>query len=216
MLHTKPFSIRSFSAALLLMGVAAMSCNNDKKEPSVTSVNMMDTSSTTKVDSSSSMMSNGATDTTAMAPTATTATTEAAGTAKPNAAKKGMKGKATITMPTKGTGTMEADNTGIYSNVEYLPSFPGGNKGLQKFFDNNLEYPATASDDGVEGTVNVSFVVDENGKLTSPQVVGAPLGYGIENEAIRVINKMPSWNPGKLKGKNVKTRFTLPVVFQLY
>ncbi|MCP9753208.1 energy transducer TonB [Ferruginibacter sp. HRS2-29] len=210
MLHTKSFSVKLFGAALLLGGVIATGCNNDKKEPSVTSVSSMDTASM-KVDSSNSMVSDGST--AAVVP-ATTADT--AGTAKPNAAKKGMKGKATITMPTKGTGSMEADNTGVYSNVEYLPSFPGGNKGLQKFFDDNLEYPAAASDDGVEGTVNVSFVVDENGKLTSPQVVGAPLGYGIENEAIRVVNKMPVWNPGKLKGRNVKTRFTLPVVFQLY
>jgi protein TonB len=221
MLNTKLSSIRLFGAALLMTGAIASGCNNDKKDASSTTVSSTDTSATMKVDSSGSMMSTGSTDTSAMAPTTTnttTATTDAAGagTAKPNAAKKGMKGKATITMPTKGSGSMEADNTGVYSNVEYLPSFPGGNKGLQKFFDDNLEYPAAASDDGIEGTVNVSFVVDENGKLTSPQVAGASLGYGIENEAIRVINKMPSWNPGKLKGKNVKTRFTLPVVFQLY
>jgi len=214
MLHTKSFSVKLFGAALLFSGIIATGCNNEKKEPSVTSVSSMDTASM-KVDSTNGMVSNGA-DTTSMAPSTTTATSDPAGTAKPNPAKKGMKGKTTITMPTKGSGSMEADNTGVYSNVEYLPSFPGGNKGLQKFFDDNLEYPATASDDGVEGTVNVSFVVDENGKLSSPQIVGAPLGYGIENEAIRVINKMPTWNPGKLKGKNVKTRFTLPVVFQLY
>jgi TonB family protein len=152
------------------------------------------------------------------ASTITPSTTSAAntvGTAKPNPAKKGLKGKAVITVPAKGTGAMEMDKEGIYSNVEYLPSFPGGAKGLQKFFDNNLQYPTAATDDGIEGTVNVSFIVDENGKLSSPQVQGQAPGFGLEAEALRVIQKMPSWTPGKLKGKNVKTRFTLPVRFQL-
>ena len=112
---------------------------------------------------------------------------------------------------------MEMDNSGVYANVEYLPAFPGGNKGLQNYFDKNLEYPADASNEGVEGTVNVSFVVDENGKLSSPQVVGKDrLGYGLEEEAIRVITRMPAWNAGKLKGQNVKTRYTMPVRFVLY
>jgi len=141
-----------------------------------------------------------------------------AGMAKPNPAKKGMKGKVAISEAPapKSTAKMEADNTGVYSNVEIIPSFPGGYKGLQKFFDDNLEYPAEATNEGVEGTVNVTFVVDETGKLTSPKVSGEKLGYGLEAEALRVVNKMPTWNPGKLKGKNVKTSFTLPVRFVLY
>jgi len=142
----------------------------------------------------------------------------AEGMAKPNPAKKGMKGKVAVeeTKTVKNIGKMEADETGVYSNVEVLPSFPGGYKGLQKYFDDNLEYPAEATNEGVEGTVNITFVVDENGKLTSPKVMGDKLGYGLETEALRVVNKMPVWNAGKLKGKNVKTNFTLPVRFVLY
>jgi periplasmic protein TonB len=137
------------------------------------------------------------------------------GNAKPNAAKKGMKGKTSITLPTKMTGAMTPDAAGVYSNVDYIPSFPGGNKGLQKFFDDNLQYPQSASDDGVEGTVRVAFTIDENGRLMNPAIDGSNEGYGLDEEALRVINKMPSWNPGKIKGKPVKTRFTLPVRFQL-
>ena len=139
-------------------------------------------------------------------------------TGKPDPSKKGMKGKVSIIPVTApmADAKMEADNSGVYSNVEILPSFPGGNKGLQKFFDDNLEYPADATNDGVEGTVKVSFVVDENGKLTVPKVDGDNVGYGLEAEALRVVNKMPAWNPGKLKGKNVKTKFALPVKFVLY
>ncbi len=108
------------------------------------------------------------------------------------------------------------DKSGVYDNVEYFPAYPGGSKGLQKYFDKNLVYPDEATNEGVEGTVYVTFVVDEKGKLSSPQVMGNKLGYGLEEEAIRVINKMPSWTPGKLKGQNVKSRYTLPITFQLY
>ncbi|CAN5793689.1 hypothetical protein BH11BAC4_BH11BAC4_25290 [soil metagenome] len=203
------------SVAIIISAVAA-SCNNN---------DTTDSMSTTTTDSASTMMS---TDTSKMmADTAKMMTTDTSmnkmatdnkGMAKPNPAKKGLKGKVSIAEKpaVKSTGAMEADAGGVYSNVEVIPSFPGGYKGLQKFFDDNLEYPTEASNDGVEGTVNVTFVVDENGKLTSPGVGGEKLGYGLESEALRVVNKMPTWNPGKLKGKNVKTTFTLPVKFVLY
>ena len=141
---------------------------------------------------------------------------ETKGMAKPNPAKKGMKGKVMISPAPKSTAKMEMDKAGVYSNVEVIPSYPGGYKGLQKYFDNNLEYPAEASNEGVEGIVNVTFTVDENGKLSSAQTMGDKLGYGLDEEALRVVNKMPVWTPGKLKGQNVKTKYTLPVRFQLY
>jgi periplasmic protein TonB len=136
---------------------------------------------------------------------------------KPNPAKKGMKGKVAVqeAAPKTPEAKMEADAAGVYANVEIIPSFPGGYKGMQEFFDKNLQYPEEASREGVEGTVELSFIVDENGKLTSPKVVGMKQGYGLEEEALRVVNKMPVWNPGKLKGKNVKTLYTLPVRFVL-
>jgi len=140
-----------------------------------------------------------------------------AGMAKPNPAKKGLKGKVTVLPPPAATAEakMEADNTGVYTNTEILPSYPGGQKGLQKFFDKTLVYPEEAGSNGVEGTVQLSFVVDETGKLSNPEVMGKRVGYGLEAEALRVVSKMPAWNPGQLKGKNVKTRFTLPVKFIL-
>ena len=215
MSSSKLISFKNMGLAMLILNIGIASCNvNDKSSPADA---MTDTSTAMKSDTSTATTTP---DTTSMSGSTATMTADTMsatkGNAKPNAAKKGLKGKATITAPTRGTGAMEMDNTGVYSNVEYLPSFPGGNKGLQSFFDKNLEYPTSATDDGVEGTVNVSFVVDENGKLTSPTLQGQNLGYGLEAEALRVVSKMPAWNPGKLKGKNVKTRFTLPIVFQLY
>ena len=211
MLHTQNL-LKQFSAAVVLLSITAVGCtNNDTTDSTATtettsSTAMMDTSAT-----ANNMMSDSSTMTTATMPAMDTMKI-----VKPNPAKKGMKGKVVINAPAKTTGTMEADNMGVYTNVEYIPSFPGGNKGLQTYFDKNIQYPDDASNEGVEGVVNVSFVVDENGKLTALKTDGQKLGYGLEEEALRVIGKMPTWSPGKLKGINVKTKYTLPVRFELY
>jgi periplasmic protein TonB len=158
------------------------------------------------------------TDTTATAPIVQTDSLTKKGTAIPDSSKKGKKGKASAKaeMPAKTTGTkVDPDETGLYGTVDIIPSFAGGNKGLQNYFDKNLDYPAEANDAGVDGTVRISFVVDENGKLISPQVEGEHLGYGLDEEALRVVNKMPAWTPAKVKGKAVKTRVMLPIKFEL-
>jgi len=130
--------------------------------------------------------------------------------------KSGKLAKIRIVLPKMTTSTtMTADNEGAYSNVDVWPSFPGGQKGLEDFFNENIEYPQQAADNNTEGLVNINFVVDENGKVSSPKVIGNKPGDGLEDEALRLVNKMPNWTPGKIKGKNVKTRFTLPVRFQL-
>ncbi|MEI9955025.1 MAG: energy transducer TonB [Ferruginibacter sp.] len=130
--------------------------------------------------------------------------------------KNGKRAKIVIVLPKmNSTSAMNADKEGAYDNVEVWPSYPGGQKALENFFSNNIEYPQQATDNATEGTVNVSFLVDESGKVSSPKIVGKKLGDGLEDETMRVFNKMPNWTPGKIKGKNVKTRFTLPVKYQL-
>lgn len=114
------------------------------------------------------------------------------------------------------TSALEMDNEGFYKNTEILPAYPGGQKALERFFEDNIVYPDEASENGTEGTVKLTFAVDENGKIFQPLAMGEKIGNGIEEEAIRVFNKMPKWTPGKIKGKNVKTRYTLPIRFQLY
>ncbi len=217
-------------AAVILLFVTGSSCHNNDTTSSTDTAITTDTT-TMKVDNTAAMMDTSnkmpsaiATDTSNTMGTSSMTNNSkmsaekmnGASMAKPNPAKKGMKGKATVTASVKGSGVMEMDNTGVYNNVEYIPAFPGGSQGLQKYFDDKLKYPEDASNEGVEGTVKVSFVVDENGNLSSPQVVGDRMGYGLDDEALRVIKNMPTWTPGKLKGKNVKTRYTLPVKFQLY
>ncbi|WP_462219593.1 energy transducer TonB [Ferruginibacter sp.] len=131
--------------------------------------------------------------------------------------KKMKKAKVMIEMPTAkySARKLEMDKQGYYNTSEVLPSYPGGQTALINFFNNNIEYPQQATDNGTEGLVNISFLVDENGKISSPEIVSKKVGDGVEEEAMRVFNKMPSWTAGQIKGKNVKTRFTLPVKFQV-
>lgn len=129
--------------------------------------------------------------------------------------KKSKKGKVSIAEAAKVTGDMTADKEGFYTNTEVLPAFPGGQKALEHFFEENIQYPETATENNAEGTVNLTFAVDETGKVYAPKVISKNIGYGIEPEALRVFDKMPKWTPGKIKGKNVKTKYTLPIKFQL-
>ena len=87
---------------------------------------------------------------------------------------------------------MNTDKEGYYNSVEVLPAYPGGQSGLDQFINGNVEYPQQAIDNNKEGTVVVSFGLDENGKVTNPKVTSTTIGNGLEDEALRVINKMPA------------------------
>jgi protein TonB len=108
-----------------------------------------------------------------------------------------------------------ADREGVYNRAEVMPSYPGGETALRKFIEENIEYPQRAMDSDAEGTVTLYFAVDEQGTIYTPTVISSKIGYGLEEEAMRVVNKMPKWNPGQIKGRNVKTRFTLPITYQI-
>jgi protein TonB len=102
----------------------------------------------------------------------------------------------------------------IFTIVEEMPSFPGGDAALMKYLGNNIKYPAIAKDAGIQGTVYVTFVVDEQGKVKDAQVLRS-IGGGCDEEAIRVVKSMPSWKPGKQRGKAVKVQYNLPIRFTL-
>jgi len=129
-----------------------------------------------------------------------------------------------LSKPRKGSATMadwnvdnsakkEMDKEGIYVNTDVLPEYPGGKKAIQKFIEDNIQYPQEAIDEDVQGTVQITFAIDENGNVYKVTSAGNKIGYGLEQEALRVVKKMPKWKPGKVNGKNVKTRLSLPVVF---
>ena len=106
------------------------------------------------------------------------------------------------------------DPNKVYMIVEQQPEFPGGVTAMMKFISQNMRYPATARRMGTEGSVFVEFVVDQAGNITSAKTIKG-IGAGCDEEAVRVINKMPAWKPGKQNGKPVRVRFVLPLKFVL-
>ncbi|MBD78505.1 MAG: hypothetical protein CL840_06275 [Crocinitomicaceae bacterium] len=102
----------------------------------------------------------------------------------------------------------------VFTFVEKMPEFPGGDDGLYKFLGDNIQYPAEAKEQGIEGIVYVTFVIKANGKVTDVEVLRG-IGGGCDKEAKRVIKKMPNWTPGTQRGRNVNVQFNLPLRFQL-
>lgn len=134
--------------------------------------------------------------------------------------KKGTKGRASINMAdmrgSKTASSAMRDADGIYSRADVMPMYPGGEDALQKFVEDNIEYPEQAIENGAEGDVRVVFTVDEKGRVTNIKATGDNnVEYGMKEEAVAVMNKMPAWTPGKVNGKNVKTRMTLPIVYRI-
>jgi TonB family protein len=101
----------------------------------------------------------------------------------------------------------------VYEKVDQMPEFPGGKDNLTKWLKNNVHYPQKAKQANITGEVTVSFVIDEKGSPVDIKVI-KDIGGGCGEEAIRLINRMPVWKPGKQSGKNVKIRFEVPVKFE--
>ncbi len=108
----------------------------------------------------------------------------------------------------------EVEEEEIFTIVEEMPSFPGGEEALFKYLGKNIEYPVMASDAGIQGVVYVNFVIDKDGKVKDAKVLKG-IGGGCNEEALRVIKTMPAWKPGKQRGKAVKVSYNLPVRFVL-
>jgi len=106
------------------------------------------------------------------------------------------------------------DKSGVYDNAEVMPAFKGGQSALDSYVNNNLTAPQPAIDDSKEGTIRVMFAVDETGKVMNAHTMGAKLGDGLDEEAMRVLSSMPKWEPGTIGGKPVKVWLTLPIVFK--
>src|SRR5690606_12009242 len=92
------------------------------------------------------------------------------------------------------------------------PQFPGGDEALLGFISRNLKYPAEARKNNIKGQSVISFIVEKDGSLSNFEIV-KPLGYGTDEEAIKVIQRMPKWNPAKQNGVPIRVSFTLPIRF---
>lgn len=102
----------------------------------------------------------------------------------------------------------------IFTAVEQNPEFPGGAAEMYKYLGKNIRYPGAASRANIQGRVFLQFVVNTDGSITDVQVVKG-VGFGCDEEAVRVVKGMPKWKPGRQSGRAVRVKYTLPVNFQL-
>ena len=105
-------------------------------------------------------------------------------------------------------------NDMLFSVVEVMPQYPGGQIAMLKYIMENIKYPEQAMKKGIQGRVAVSFIVEKDGSISDvkPVLSVHPL---LNKEAVRVVESMPKWTPGKQNGKPVRVRFVVPVMFKL-
>ena len=106
------------------------------------------------------------------------------------------------------------EETKVFDVVEVMPTFPGGQGALFEWLSKNIKYPVVAEENGVQGRVIVTFVVERNGSITDVQVAKS-VDPSLDKEAVRVVKAMPHWIPGKQNGSAVRVKFTVPVTFRL-
>ena len=102
----------------------------------------------------------------------------------------------------------------IFTVVESMPEFPGGPGKMMEYSARNIKYPAMARESGIQGRVFVNFVVEPDGSVSNVKVLRG-IGGGCDEEAVRVVESMPKWTPGRQRGKAVRVSFNLPVRFTL-
>lgn len=115
---------------------------------------------------------------------------------------------------TVNTFDYKPDEDGVYNVAETMPEFPGGTRALLDWLDKNIVYPDFCLKNKIQGRVMVSFVVDKDGSILSPEVLKG-IFASLDKEAVRLVSSMPKWKPGKVKNEPVKVRYTIPVNFRL-
>ena len=107
------------------------------------------------------------------------------------------------------------DEDKVYDVVDQMPQFPGGFEKLKEFIEKNRRYPKSLQESCIQGRVVVTFVVEKTGKISHAKVVRG-VDPALDKEALRVVRKMPQWIPGRIYGKNVDVKYTMPVDFRLH
>lgn len=108
----------------------------------------------------------------------------------------------------------EIEESQIFFIVEEMPEFPGGENALRSYIAKSIKYPIIAQENGIQGKVYVSFVVDKDGGISDAKIV-RNVDPSLDKEALRVINSLPKWKPGKQRGKPVRVAYTVPISFVL-
>ncbi|WP_321479129.1 M56 family metallopeptidase [uncultured Bacteroides sp.] len=102
----------------------------------------------------------------------------------------------------------------IFTVVEQMPEFPGGQEALMNFFTKSLKYPVGAKKAGKQGRVIAQFIIEKDGNISTPCIIRS-VSPDIDAEAMRIIKMMPKWKPGKQRGKDVRVKYTVPIYFSL-
>ena len=102
----------------------------------------------------------------------------------------------------------------VFDVVEQMPSFPGGMGALMQYLSSHIKYPVVAEENGIQGRVICTFVVERDGSITDVRIAKS-VDPSLDKEAMRVVSKMPRWIPGKQNGSAVRVKYTLPVTFRL-
>jgi periplasmic protein TonB len=102
----------------------------------------------------------------------------------------------------------------LYTTVEEMPSFPGGEKGLMEYLSKNLRYPFKATREKIQNTVICAFFIEKDGSVTQPSILQSahPL---LDKEALRVVQTLPKWHPARKHGQAIRVKYILPVYFKL-
>lgn len=108
----------------------------------------------------------------------------------------------------------ETDDLAPFTTVEQMPTFPGGEKELNKYISANLKFPVTAQENGIQGRVTIRFVVEKDGSISDIKIVRG-IDPSCDKEAVRMVQNMPKWNPGKQRGIPVPVYYTIPITFSL-
>lgn len=100
----------------------------------------------------------------------------------------------------------------VFVLVEEPPQFMGGQDSLMRFIKSHLKYPAAAREAKIKGVVHLRFIIEADGRITNAEITRG-LGYGCDEEALRVVNEFPKWKPGRQSGKNLRVQYFLPIRF---
>lgn len=107
-----------------------------------------------------------------------------------------------------------SSNNRVYTIVEEMPSYSGGEAAMYKFIHENLRYPTTKQENAIQGRIILRFIISKTGKIKNIEKV-KDTGESLADSLIKVIEKMPDWNPGKQNGKAVDVFYTLPIQIHL-
>ncbi len=107
-----------------------------------------------------------------------------------------------------------ASDEKIFDVVEQPPSFPGGQAALMSYLSKNVKYPEEALKNNVQGRVIVGFIVEKDGSVSNAKIIRS-VDSALDKEAIRIVMSMPKWTPGRQNGRNVRTKYNVPVNFKL-